>query len=96
MRKAEVRKKALECINNMFKDSQIEGEMRFIEDLKMSLKDMIVLCDSLEESLDIKLSYDDIKEISEGSVDDMIDFIYDFIKPFNYTAEKRGIKDLEL
>lgn len=96
MRKAEVRKKALECINNMFKDSQIEGEMRFIEDLKMSLKDMIVLCDSLEESLDIKLSYDDIKEILEGSVDDMIDFIYDFMKPFNYTAEKRGIKDLEL
>lgn len=96
MRKTEVRKKALECINNMFKDSQIEGEMRFIEDLKMSLKDMIVLCDSLEESLDIKLSYDDIKEILEGSVDDMIDFIYGFMKPFSYTAEKRGIKDLEL
>lgn len=95
MRKTEVRKKTLECINNMFKDSQIENETRFIEDLKMSFKDMIVLGDSLEESLEIKLSCDDLKEMLEGSVEDMVDFIYDFLKPFTLLNEKRGYSYLK-
>lgn len=95
MRKTEVRKKTLECINNMFKDSQIEDETRFIEDLNMSLKDMIVLGDSLEESLEIKLSCDDLKEMLEGSVEDMIDFIYDFLKPFTLMNERRGYSYLK-
>lgn len=96
MRKTEVRKKTLECINNMFKNAQIDNETRFIEDLKMSLKDMIVLGESLEESLDIKLSYEDLKEMYMGSIEETIDFIYDFLRPFSYVAEKRGIKDLGL
>lgn len=95
MRKTEVREKTLECINNMFKDSQIENETRFIEDLNMSLKDMIVLGDSLEESLEIKLSCDDLKEMLEGSVEDMVDFIYDFLKPFTLLNEKRGYSYLK-
>ena len=95
MRKTEVREKTLECINNMFKDSQIENETRFIEDLKMSFKDMIVLGDSLEESLEIKLSCDDLKEMLEGSVEDMVDFIYDFLKPFTLLNEKRGYSYLK-
>lgn len=95
MRKTEVREKTLQCINSMFKDSQIEGEMRFIEDLKMSFKDMIVLGDSLEESLEIKLSCDDLKEMLEGSVEDMVDFIYDFLKPFTLLNEKRGYSYLK-
>ena len=95
MRKTEVRKKTLECINNMFKDAQIESETRFIEDLRMSLRDMIVLGDSLEESLDIKLSHEDLKEMYVGSVEEMVDFIYDFLKPFTLLNERRGYSYLK-
>lgn len=82
MKKTEIRKKVNSCVQQMFKGMEIKSNTRFVEDLNMSFIDMLVLGNKFEEEFDAKFDKDDLERMYECSVGELIDYIYDFMKPF--------------
>lgn len=83
MTKKEIRKKLINVIDERFNPiSKIKDTDNYLNDYGMDSLDTLEFGMDIEREFDIALSDEEIKELSNGTVKDTIDFLYDFMKPF--------------
>ena len=83
MTKKEIRKKLINVIDERFNPiSKIKDTDNYLDDYGKDSLDTLEFGMDVEREFDIVLSDKEIKELSNGTVKDTIDFLYDFMKPF--------------
>lgn len=83
MTKKEIRKKLINIIDVRFNPiSKIKDTDNYLDDYGKDSLDTLEFGMDIEREFDIVLSDEEIKELSNGTVKDTIDFLYDFMKPF--------------
>lgn len=83
MTKKEIRKKLINVIDERFNPiSKIKDTDNYLDDYGKDSLDTLEFGMDIEREFDIVLSDEEIKELSNGTVKDTIDFLYDFMKPF--------------
>lgn len=83
MTKKEIRKKLINIIDVRFNPiSKIKDTDNYLDDYGKDSLDTLEFGVDVEKEFDIVLSDEEIKELSNGTVKDTIDFLYDFMKPF--------------
>lgn len=83
MTKKEIKKKLINIIDARFNPiSKIKDTDNYLNDYGKDSLDTLEFGMDIEREFDIVLSNKEIKELSNGTVKDTIDFLYDFMKPF--------------
>lgn len=83
MTKKEIRKKLINVIDERFNPiSKIKYTDNYLDDYGKDSLDTLEFGMDVEREFDIVLSDKEMKELSNGTVKDTIDFLYDFMKPF--------------
>lgn len=83
MTKKEIRKKLINIIDVRFNPiSKIKDTDNYLNDYGKDSLDTLEFGMDIEREFDIVLSDEEIKELSNGTVKDTIDFLYGFMKPF--------------
>lgn len=83
MTKKEIRKKLINVIDERFNPiSKIKDTDNYLDDYGKDSLDTLEFGMDVEREFDIVLSDKEMKELSNGTVKDTIDFLYDFMKPF--------------
>lgn len=83
MTKKEIRKKLINIIDVRFNPiTKIKDTDNYLDDYGKNSLDTLEFGMDIEREFDIVLSDEEIKELSNDTVKDTIDFLYDFMKPF--------------
>ena len=86
MEKSAISKKVIKLVNNKFGQplhNDLCKETPLRDQYKLYIDDIVGLAQDIEKEFDIKLLPEDITAIGFSSVESLVDFIDDFLKPFD-------------
>lgn len=84
MNKKSIQKRIINIVDAVLNPKNpINESTNLRKDLNMTVSQKIELAQCCEYEFDLKLSFSEINDLTAGTVKDMIDFISDFIEPFD-------------